>query len=123
MFLFDVLLLNGKPLLNEPYEKRRQLLEENVRVIENRVELAEVHRFTVDEKVFQRTSSLIPQEKFEALLDKILKEGRKLKAHCSPIQDWRVWSLKIGYLRMILMLDTGIKSREITWMAWLTPLI
>jgi DNA ligase-3 len=32
IFLFDILLLNGKPLMSEPLETRRNLLESNIKV-------------------------------------------------------------------------------------------
>eukprot|EP01080_Neovahlkampfia_damariscottae_P011827 gene11827-5158_t len=41
IFIFDILYLNGKSLLNTPLEKRRQVLEKVVKLIPNRIMLSE----------------------------------------------------------------------------------
>ena len=56
--------MEGKPLLQEPYEKRRSLLEENVKPIPNHVQLAEMTFFTVEQEI-----------ELSKLMGKVLKEG------------------------------------------------
>ncbi len=40
IFLFDILYLNGKSLMNTPMKDRRKLLEENITVVPDRLELS-----------------------------------------------------------------------------------
>ena len=42
MFVFDILLLNGKSLVNQPIKKRRDILSESITEIPNRVVLSEM---------------------------------------------------------------------------------
>jgi len=43
-FVFDILYLNGESLLTTPMAKRRQILEDNVKVVGNRIRLSEMKR-------------------------------------------------------------------------------
>jgi DNA ligase-3 len=49
IFLFDILFLNGKSLLDVPFQKRRKLLESSVTIIPTRIELAESKFMTEEE--------------------------------------------------------------------------
>ena len=42
LFVFDILLLNGKSLVNKPIKKRREILSESITEIPNRVMLSEM---------------------------------------------------------------------------------
>ncbi|EFA78161.1 BRCT domain-containing protein [Heterostelium album PN500] len=64
VFLFDILYLNGKSLIDLPISKRREILESNVNVVQHRVELSEITEIAGKED----------KPKLVALLNRTFKE-------------------------------------------------
>eukprot|EP01133_Synstelium_polycarpum_P010995 gene10995-12807_t len=74
VFLFDILYLNGKSLLDLTIVERRKILEENVTVVRNRVELGEITRIAGAPEKYKLTALLNRAfaEKLEGL---VIKDG------------------------------------------------
>lgn len=43
-FVFDILSLEEDSLLDRPFDERRQILEKNITIIQNRIHLSELHK-------------------------------------------------------------------------------
>lgn len=69
VFLFDILYINGKSLLSLPLHERRQILEDNVTIIPNRVELTELHKCSQTEEISSLMTNAI-RNKQEGLVIK-----------------------------------------------------
>ncbi|ELR11572.1 ATPdependent DNA ligase domain containing protein, partial [Acanthamoeba castellanii str. Neff] len=66
LFLFDILYVDGKVVMNEPLKKRRQILEESVTSIPHRIEFSE----------YKEISDLTTgEEALTEMMDRVLKEG------------------------------------------------
>lgn len=74
IFVFDILLIDGRSLMQEPIDERRRLLEQHIKVVPDRIELSEkVYMPPGDEKVLCTVMTKVLREGLEGLVIKDTK--------------------------------------------------
>eukprot|EP00026_Physarum_polycephalum_P000759 Phypoly_transcript_00760.p1 GENE.Phypoly_transcript_00760~~Phypoly_transcript_00760.p1 ORF type:complete len:1368 (+),score=261.80 Phypoly_transcript_00760:145-4104(+) len=72
VFLFDILYLNGKVLLNKSLRKRRKIMEKHIKAVKNRVEFSEMVFINKEEDLCLMMTKVM-QEGLEGLVIKDIK--------------------------------------------------